>query len=249
MGAFTIFPAIDLRFGQVVRLTQGDPDRQKTYSQDPASVAQMMLDTGARWLHVVNLDGAFGSSSNINLLALQAIIKSSGRYQARVQFGGGLHSIELTKEALSNGVSRVVLGSLAVKDPGCIQKLLQEYQEDQLAVSLDSINNNVMVSGWRESTDIGTYEMADVLKSMGLRWLVYTDIKRDGMQSGSNFETTISLFKRTKLNVIASGGVSSQQEVEELKKQGVAGAIVGRALYERTLNLQDLLATAEKELD
>jgi phosphoribosylformimino-5-aminoimidazole carboxamide ribotide isomerase len=248
MKKFTIFPAIDLRHGEVVRLSQGDPDRQKTYSHDPASIASEMLENGARWLHVVNLDATFGESSRTNLLALKSIIKKAQEHQASIQFGGGLHSLDLVREALSSGVTRVVLGSLAAKEPQCIEKLLQDYQPDQIAVSLDGLDKKVMVSGWRESANIGVFDLANILKSYGLRWLVYTDIKRDGMQSGGDFETTIALHKQTELNVIASGGVSSLLEIETLKMNGVAGAILGRALYEGTLKLADLLAVADQEV-
>jgi phosphoribosylformimino-5-aminoimidazole carboxamide ribotide isomerase len=247
MKSFTIFPAIDLRFGKVVRLSQGDPNRQKTYSDNPASTAQSMLDDGARWLHVVNLDATFGESASTNLLALQTILKTADDYQANVQFGGGLHSIDHVKAALSSGVSRVVLGSLAAREPNCIADLLKEFDADQIAVSLDSLDKKVMVSGWRKSTNIGVYDLANQLRTYGLRWLVYTDIKRDGMQIGSDFETTISLFEQTKLNIIASGGVSSLSEINLLKNKGVSGAIIGRAFYEGTMSLPDLLKCAAGE--
>jgi phosphoribosylformimino-5-aminoimidazole carboxamide ribotide isomerase len=249
MKTFTIFPAIDLRFGQVVRLTQGDPDRQKTYSNDPAAIAVEMLNAGASWLHVVNLDATFGESSEKNILALKSIIKKAEQYQAGVQFGGGLHDLDLIRKTLSYGVNRVVLGSLAAREPASIKTLLREYQPDQIAVSLDGLDKKVMVSGWREATSLDVFELANTLKSFGLRWLVYTDIKRDGMQIGGDFETTISLHKQTNINVIASGGVSSQEEIKILKKNGVAGAIVGRALYEGTLKLTDLLAISGKEME
>jgi phosphoribosylformimino-5-aminoimidazole carboxamide ribotide isomerase len=206
-----------------------------------------MLDDGARWLHVVNLDATFGDSAATNLLALQAIIKTAQEYQAGVQFGGGMHSIDQVKAALSSGVSRVVLGSLAAREPDSVAALLQEFDPDQIAVSLDGLDKKVMVSGWREATNIGIFELANKLKSYGLRWLVYTDINRDGMQVGSDFETTIALFEQTQLNIIASGGVSSLAEIKILKDNGVAGAILGRALYEGTLTLTDLLIYAKGE--
>jgi phosphoribosylformimino-5-aminoimidazole carboxamide ribotide isomerase len=249
MTTFTIFPAIDLRNGQVVRLSQGDPNQQKTYSTNPAAVARNMLEQGAKWLHIVNLDGAFGESSNANMIALSRIIGIAREFRAGIQFGGGLHTIGQVKDTLAYGVSRVVLGSMAVKKPKNISLLLQEYDPHQIAVSLDGRNKKVMVSGWKQESDIGVFDLAANLKSMGLIWLVYTDIERDGMQIGSDFETTVSLARETGMNIIASGGVSTVTEVENLKNQGIAGAIVGRALYEGTMNLADLLAIADREKD
>jgi len=249
MKNFTIFPAIDLRKGQVVRLRQGDPNQQTTYSSDPADVARMMLDQGAKWLHVINLDGAFGDSSMSNLLALSKVIYTAREYNAFVQFGGGLHSQDDVRETLKTGVNRAILGSLAVKSPEVIQPLLQEYGPEKIAVSLDGLQKKVMVAGWQQESKIGVFELAKRLKSLGLRWLVYTDIERDGMQTGSDFETTVSLARETGMNVIASGGVSTTTEVENLKNLGVAGAIVGRALYEGMVNLPDLLAVVNKEQD
>lgn len=241
MTSFTIFPAIDLRGGQVVRLSQGDPNRQKTYSSNPASVARTLLEQGAEWLHVINLDGAFGESSNENFLALSRIIGIAREFKASIQFGGGLHTLGQVQDTLGYGVTRVVLGSMAVKKPKNVSLLLQEFGSDHIAVSLDSRNRKVMISGWQEDSEIDLFELAHTLKSMGLTWLVYTDINRDGMQSGSDFETTALLARETGLKVIASGGVSTLREIMDLKQQGVAGAIIGRALYEGTVNLRDLL--------
>jgi phosphoribosylformimino-5-aminoimidazole carboxamide ribotide isomerase len=246
MKPFTIFPAIDLRSGQVVRLSQGDPDRQKTYSMDPAGIAQTYLDAGANWLHIVNLDATFGEPTSVNITVLQKIIKIADQYQAHIQFGGGIHSVEMARRALSSGISRIILGSLAVKEPETVGKLMKEYRQDQVGVSLDSADKKVMISGWREPTNINIFDLAAILKSNGVSWIVYTDINRDGMQIGSDFDTTIELHEQTGLNVIASGGVSSLSEISLLKEKGVAGAIIGRALYEGTLKLAELLSAANQ---
>ncbi len=249
MTTFTIFPAIDLRNGQVVRLSQGDPSRQKTYSTNPAAIARNMLEQGARWLHVINLDGAFGESSNANLIALSRIIGIAREFQAGIQFGGGLHTIGQVQDTLKYGVTRVVLGSMAVQKPKNISILLQEFRPDQIAVSLDGRNKKVMVSGWQQESDIGVFELAAKLKDLGLAWLVYTDIERDGMQTGSDFDTTVALARETGLNIIASGGVTTSAEVESLKSNGVAGAIIGRAIYEGAVNLSELLLAAKEKKD
>jgi phosphoribosylformimino-5-aminoimidazole carboxamide ribotide isomerase len=248
MTPFTIFPAIDLRKGQVVRLQQGNPNKQTSYSSDPEMIARKMLDQGAAWLHVVNLDGAFGDSSAANLLALAKILRAAHDYKADVQFGGGLHSAAQVKEALDSGVSRAILGSLAVKEPECVSSLVLEFGPERIAVSLDGRGNKVMVAGWQQESTASVTGMAAKLKSLGLQWLVYTDIDRDGMQTGSNFDTTIQLAKETGLKIIASGGVSTINEVEMLKANGASGAIVGKALYEGTVDLAELLAVACRKL-
>jgi len=249
MNKFTIFPAIDLRNGQVVRLRQGDPNQQTNYSSDPENIARKMLEQGAEWLHVVNLDGAFGDSSTANLLVLERILRAAGDYQASVQFGGGMHSIAQVIETLNSGVSRAILGSMAIKDPECVHSLVSEFGPERVAVSLDGRKNKVMVAGWQQESDASVTGMAANLRSMGLEWLVYTDIDRDGMQTGSDFDTTIALARETGLKVIASGGVSTLEEVQQLKKHGAAGAIVGKALYEGSVDLVDLLAIARKEIE
>lgn len=247
MNSFTIFPAIDLRGGQVVRLTQGDPTRQQTYSSDPAMVAQSMLEQGTKWLHVINLDGAFGDSSSQNLQALTRIVAQVRHKNAFIQFGGGLHTMEQVDRIFSQGVTRAILGSMAARQPEVVRDLVQKYGAERIAVSLDGQNKEVMIAGWQEASGIGVFDLAAQLKTMGLKWLVYTDIARDGMQSGSDFETTVALARETGLNVIASGGVSTTSEVELLKRQGVTGAIIGKALYEGTVKLPDLLEIGQEE--
>ncbi|BCY19042.1 1-(5-phosphoribosyl)-5-[(5-phosphoribosylamino) methylideneamino] imidazole-4-carboxamide isomerase [Leptolinea sp. HRD-7] len=244
MDTFTIFPAIDLRKGQVVRLRQGDPNQQTNYSSDPELIARKMLAQGARWLHVVNLDGAFGDSSDVNHRALAKILQTAREFTADVQFGGGMHTVEQVKQVLDSGVSRAILGSLAVKDPESVRSLVAEFGAERIAVSLDGRKNKVMVAGWQKESDVSVTGMAAMLRSMGLEWLVYTDIDRDGMQTGSDFETTISIARETGLKVIASGGVCSLNEVRNLKQNGAAGAIIGKALYEGSVELADLLAAA-----
>jgi phosphoribosylformimino-5-aminoimidazole carboxamide ribotide isomerase len=249
MQKFTIFPAIDLRKGQVVRLRQGDPNQQTNYSSDPEMIARKMLEQGAEWLHVVNLDGAFGDSSSANLLALTRILRAARDNHANVQFGGGMRSIAQVKEAFDSGVSRVILGSMAIKDPEWVRALVRDFGPERIAVSLDGRKNKVMVAGWQQESDASVTGMAANLRSMGLEWLVYTDIDRDGMQIGSDFDTTITLARETGLKVIASGGVSTVDEVRRLKEHGAAGAIIGKALYEGSVDLLDLLAIARKEID
>ncbi len=247
MKSFTIFPAIDLRGGKVVRLTQGDPNRQKIYNTDPSAVAQSMIADGASWLHVINLDGAFGDSSSANFQALAAIVENTRQKKTSIQFGGGLHTLEQIDQVLSSGVTRVILGSLAARQPEIVHDLVQKYGAERIAVSLDGRNKEVMVSGWQEASGIGVFDLATRLKSYGLKWLVYTDITRDGMQTGSDFETTVALAQETGLNIIASGGVSTPDEVQQLMNHGVAGAIIGKALYESSVKLSDLIRISRED--
>lgn len=247
MDDFMIYPAIDLRRGQVVRLTQGDPNRQKTYSLDPLLIASQMLDDGAKWLHVVNLDAAFGEPAEVNLSVIQELAELAGSRDASIQVGGGFRDANLVKNAFKAGITRIIIGSLAVRDPEFVTNLLQEYSPDQIAVSLDGLNKKVMISGWLEETNAGVVETAQLLQNNGLRWLIYTDIHRDGMQSGSDFNSTIEIFRKTGLKVIASGGVSSLDEISLLKDNGIAGAIVGKALYEGTISLKELIMLQNKE--
>jgi phosphoribosylformimino-5-aminoimidazole carboxamide ribotide isomerase len=247
MDNFIIFPAIDLRKGQVVRLRQGDPNQQTNYSTDPEQVARKMLEQGAQWLHVVNLDGAFGDPSDTNHRVLSRILQAVREFGANVQFGGGMHTVDQVKAVLDTGVTRAILGSLAVKDPECVRSLVQEFGADRIAVSLDGRQNKVMVAGWQQESSASVTGLAASLRTMGLEWLVYTDIDRDGMQIGSDFKTTIQLSRETGLKVIASGGVSSINEVIRLRESSAAGAIVGKALYEGAVDLPGLLAAARKE--
>ena len=240
MPAFTIFPAIDLRHGELVRLKEGDPDRQTTYSSNPASTAAAWLTAGATWLHVVNLDGAFGETDSANQKALEAIIKVAGQFKANVQFGGGLRSVPAVITALEAGVNRVVLGTLAIENPEVLPDLIQKYGPDRIAASLDARDGKVQVRGWQASTAIDTREAALKLSRAGLRWLVFTDISRDGLQTGLNIPATQALANASGLEIIASGGVAGWKDIHAAHQANLAGVIVGKALYEGAFNPQEL---------
>jgi phosphoribosylformimino-5-aminoimidazole carboxamide ribotide isomerase len=239
---FTIFPAIDLRNGQVVRLKEGDPNRQTTYSSDPTQAAERWLGAGTSWLHVVNLDGAFGESDTENREALGKILKAAEKYNARIQFGGGLRDLESIDMALEMGIQRVVLGTIAVKTPDTLLKALEKWGEERIVVSLDSRGKKVQIHGWQEATAQSTLETAQSLKIAGLRWLVYTDISRDGLQTGINLAATLKLSRETGLQVIASGGVARYEDIDVARQNKLAGIIVGRALYEGKLDAKRLFA-------
>jgi len=238
---FTLYPAIDLHRGQVVRLQQGDLARQTVYASDPAAIARRWLREGARWLHVVNLDGAFGQRDAANRAALQAILQEAAARGARVQFGGGLRSLDAAGEALRSGVSRVVLGTLAARQPEAVAEALRRWGPERIAVGIDAREGRVQVSGWAEATDLEAATFARRLAALGLRTVIFTDIARDGLQTGLALEATAALQAASGLEVIASGGVASLDDLRAAKAAGLAGAIVGRALYEGALTVAEAL--------
>jgi phosphoribosylformimino-5-aminoimidazole carboxamide ribotide isomerase len=240
--SFTIFPAIDLRGGQVVRLKEGDPNRQTNYSSDPAGAARRWVAAGARWLHVVNLDGAFGESGGANQAALSAILAVTGPAGVPVQFGGGLRSLEAIQNALEMGVRRVVLGTIIVEQPQIMEAALARWGCERIAAGLDARDGLVQVRGWQSSTALQAGELAASLKQAGLRWLIFTDIARDGLQTGLNLPATLALARQSGLDVIASGGVSRLEDVRQARDAGLSGAIVGRALYESAIDPAALFA-------
>ena len=225
------------RSGKVVRLKEGDPARMTAYSDDPAETAQRWLDAGTNWLHVVNLDGAFGESDHANRAALEAILKLG----AQVQFGGGLRSLDAIVQALALGVSRVVVGTIAIEQPNVVADALKQFGEERIAVGIDARDGLVRVRGWKDDSGISATELALQMQTLGLVTATFTDIRRDGLGSGLNISSTRELAEVSGLNVIASGGVHTLDDVMAAKKAGLAGVIVGRALYEGTLDLKEAL--------
>ena len=237
MDDFTIYPAIDLREGRVVRLAQGDPDRETAYDTQPLAVARRWQAAGAAWLHVVNLDGAFGEGGRKNVTALARILTTG----MRVQFGGGVRDLETVRRVLDMGVARVVLGTVAVENPTVVERTLADFGPERLAVGIDARDGYVRTRGWREAAPLTALELAQQWAALGGRWLIYTDIARDGMSSGVNVEATAALAQATGLSVIASGGVADLEDVRQVKAAGLAGVIIGRALYEGRVDLEAAL--------
>ncbi len=240
-ATFTLYPAIDLHRGHVVRLAQGDLNRQTVYAHDPAAMAEKWLHEGATWLHVVNLDGAFGQEDRANQEALQAILRVAAAHRARVQFGGGLRTLEAVARALEMGVARVVLGTLAARQPEAVAEALRRWGAERLAVGIDAREGHVQVSGWVEDTALEATAFARRLADMGLRTVIFTDIARDGLQTGLALEATVALQQASGMDVIASGGVASLDDVRAAQRAGLAGVIVGRALYEGAFRVSDAL--------
>ncbi|MBK9601713.1 MAG: 1-(5-phosphoribosyl)-5-[(5-phosphoribosylamino)methylideneamino]imidazole-4-carboxamide isomerase [Anaerolineales bacterium] len=231
--SFTIYPAIDLRGGKVVRLKEGDPARMTSYSDDPAETARKWLGMGAQWLHVVNLDGAFGEGDNANRAALESILKLG----ARVQFGGGIRSMDAIADVLKLGVSRAILGTIAIEQPAIVADALTRFGAEQIAVGIDARDGLVRTRGWKDNSGVSAIDLALQMRTVGLGTVIFTDVSRDGLGSGLNIPSTRELAERSGLDVIASGGVHTIEDVIAAKDAGLAGCIIGRALYDGTVDL------------
>lgn len=241
MSTFTIYPAIDLRAGQVIRLQEGDPSRKTTYSDDPAKVARQWLEAGARWLHVVNLDGAFDEKDTANQTALRSILNTANRFEARVQFGGGIRSMQTIEQVLNLGVGRVVLGTAAVEQPQIVVDAIKRFGSEKVAVGIDARDGMVRVHGWQIGSGMRATELALQMRDRGVSTVIFTDIRRDGLGSGLNIKSTRELADVSGLDVIASGGVHMMHDVTAAQEANLAGVIIGRALYEGTIDLKTAL--------
>jgi len=234
---FILYPAIDLRNGQVVRLSEGDRLWQTTYDDEPRYWAERWQSEGAQWLHVVNLDGAFGEPTEGNLVALQQILEVG----LKVQFGGGLRDEDSLSFAFEAGISRAVIGTAAVEKPSFVDWALKTYGSERIAVSIDARDGVVRVRGWEESAGLQAVELARSLQRRGLVWCNFTDVSRDGLQSGINVSATSALAEASGLNVVASGGAASLDDVCSARDAGLAGIIIGRALYESVFDVAEIL--------
>jgi phosphoribosylformimino-5-aminoimidazole carboxamide ribotide isomerase len=238
---FTVYPAIDLRAGKVVRLKEGDPARLTAYSNDPAKTARRWLEMGARWLHVVNLDGAFGESDDANLAALNSILDVAKSFNTRVQSGGGIRSLDAIARALSLGVSRAVLGTIAIENPNVVAEALKRFGADQIAVGIDARDGLVRVRGWKEDSGVTAIDLALQMRTLGLHTVIFTDVSRDGLGRGLNIDSTRALADGSGLDVVASGGVHTLADIRAAREAKLAGVIVGRAIYDGTLDLSEAL--------
>ena len=196
---------------------------------------------GARWLHVVNLDGAFGENDAANRAALTEILDMAKSFEARLQFGGGMRSLDGIEAALSMGVDRVALGTVAIDNPAVVTEALKQFGAEQIAVGIDARDGFVRVRGWKENSGVSAIDLALQMRSLGLRTVIFTDVSRDGLGSGLNVASTRELAEISGLSVIASGGVHTLEDVITARDAKLAGVIVGRAIYEGTLDLQEAL--------
>jgi len=241
MKGFTIYPAIDLRGGKVVRLKQGDPARMTFYSDDPAKTAQHWLGMGARWLHVVNLDGAFGENDVKNHAALESILSVAKESNAQVQFGGGLRSLNTMSHVIHLGVSRVVLGTIAIEQPDMVTDAIGKFSQERIAVGIDARDGFVRVRGWKDKSEVLAMDLALQAQAKGVRTIIFTDISRDGLGSGLNIAATRTLAEKAKLDVIASGGVHTLEDVVAARDADLVGVIVGRAIYDGSIDLKEAI--------
>jgi phosphoribosylformimino-5-aminoimidazole carboxamide ribotide isomerase len=251
-----IFPAIDLRGGRCVRLTQGEPDDETVYGEDPVAIARRWAEAGARWLHVVNLDGAFAGGLQgepdecglpINLCRLRDIAAAT---KLPIQFGGGLRTLEDIELVLSLGASRVILGTIAVRQPEWVSVALDRFGAEHIVVGIDARSGVVAMQGWQEISHLDVVDLGRQMAQRGVRWAVYTDIQRDGMLSGVNVSATATLAVQTGLSVIAAGGVASLDDVRSLQtvaSSGVAGVVIGKALYTGDVDLAQAIAVAAED--
>jgi len=244
MSKFTVYPAIDLRAGRVVRLVQGDPKRQTVFGDSPAAMARRWVDAGANWLHIVNLDGAFEEPDNQNRAALMQIMQALEAYQPqpRVQLGGGLRTLVDIEQALAMGINRVILGTAAVKAPEILQAAIERFSSHQVAVALDVADGRVMLRGWVHAGEIDPLSLCENLEKAGVAQIIYTDIRRDGTGAGLNLAAAASLAQQTGLSVVVSGGVRSLEDVRQARASGLSGMIIGRALYDGAISLPEALA-------
>jgi phosphoribosylformimino-5-aminoimidazole carboxamide ribotide isomerase len=236
-----LFPAIDIRSGRVVRLSQGEATRQTVYGDDPVAVAEHFVAQGASWIHVVDLDRAFGTGDN--LTAVAQIAKRVGS-RVRLQLGGGFRTLELVLAGLDLGVGRVVIGTAAAVDPSFVASAVSAVGAERLAVAIDTREGKVALRGWTDTSTERAEELARRVVADGIDTVIYTDIARDGMLGGPDLAGAAALLA-TGARVIVSGGVASTEHIRGARASGLAGVIVGRALYEGRLTLAGALAACQ----
>jgi phosphoribosylformimino-5-aminoimidazole carboxamide ribotide isomerase len=234
-----IIPAIDLRQGKCVRLSQGRKEEATVYDGDPVEIAKSFELAGATMLHIVDLDAAFSDHASLNRRLLREIIRA---IEIPVQFGGGLRSVAGVKSTIELGVRRAVIGTLAVESPETLEELVHIFGSDHIAVGIDAKDGEVMVRGWEQDGKMRAVELAHVVAKAGVERIIYTDVARDGMLTGPNIEQTLLLARESGLKITASGGVSSLEDIKrlnELSGFGVDSVIIGKALYERRFTLKE----------
>lgn len=235
-----IFPAIDLYGGKAVRLYKGDYDQMTVYNEDPLAVARDFKASGATHLHVVDLEGARdGGTPNLDTVA--ALARESGLF---TEVGGGIRSLEVVERYLAAGVGRVILGTAAVKDPAFLKEALARYGE-KIAVGVDIRDGRVAIKGWTEVSELDAVEFCAKMQDLGVKTIICTDISKDGAMKGANHALYRMLSERFSLQIIASGGVSSLDDVEKLAKQGLYGAIVGKAYYTGAISIARAIEVAK----
>lgn len=232
-----LYPAIDLKDGQAVRLVHGDMEKSTVFNDDPAAQARAFVDAGCSWLHLVDLNGAFAGQP-VNAAPVEAILKSCN---VPAQLGGGIRDMATIEAWLDKGLARVILGTVAVENPDLVREAARAFP-GKVAVGIDARNGRVATKGWATETDIMVTDLARSFEDAGVAAIIYTDILRDGAMGGPNISATADLARAVSIPVIASGGVSSLADLKALKETGViSGAISGRALYDGAIDLAEAL--------
>ena len=239
-----IIPAIDILDGQCVRLQQGEYNRKTVYSDDPVAIAQRWEKSGAKWLHIVDLDGAKeGTPKNLDI-----IMKIARAVSIPIELGGGIRDLDTIQQVVLLGIHRVILGTVAFSYAEMIEEACNRYGE-KIAVGIDARHGRVMIKGWLEKTDIPAIELANRIAHSGVKTIIYTDISKDGMLEGPNLTAIKNIASKVEISVIASGGISTIQDIKNLKQLGIPnllGAIVGKAIYDGQLNLAEAIRIAEQ---
>lgn len=237
-----IYPAIDIKNGQCVRLKQGRFDDMTVYGSDPVAMAKKFVSMGASYLHIVDLDGArMGAGYNSGIIS--RIIESC---KIPVQTGGGIRTMRDIEDRISIGVSRVILGTAAISNPEIIKEAVKVYG-DKIAVGIDAINGRVAIHGWEKVSNVSAIDLCKNMKELGVKTIIYTDISKDGMMIGPNIEGTKEIVEATGIDIIASGGVSSVLDIEKADEAGAHGVIIGKALYQGSINLTEVVNRFEKK--
>ena len=232
-----VYPAIDLQDGKCVRLTKGDFDQQTVYARSPVEQAKVFEDVGFEYLHVVDLDRTIHKDKS-NLKTIKEIIQSTG---LKVQVGGGLRSIDTVQEVIDLGVENAVMGTAAVNDPDLLNQAAQKFK-NQISVGLDVRNKMIALKGWTDQTELSCFDFLENIKNLPIRSIIFTDINKDGMKQGINVEDTLKMAESSSIPVIASGGVSSLEDIKNIKEQKkISGVVVGKAIYDGLIDLNDLV--------
>ena len=238
-----IIPAIDLKEGRCVRLSQGRKDAASVYHSDPALVARKFADSGASMIHIVDLDAAFGENGSANLNALKQILDT---ISVPVEFGGGVRTAEQVRELTELGVDRIILGTVAVESPEALKDFVAEFNSG-IAVGIDARDGKVLTRGWQETTTVTALELARTVAAAGVGRLIYTDTFRDGMLTGPNIQQTVAVARASQIHVTASGGMASLDDIRRLRDADeplIDSVIIGKALYEQKFTLEDALRIA-----
>ncbi|PKM57114.1 MAG: 1-(5-phosphoribosyl)-5-[(5-phosphoribosylamino)methylideneamino]imidazole-4-carboxamide isomerase [Firmicutes bacterium HGW-Firmicutes-3] len=236
-----LYPAIDIINGQAVRLVQGDYKKETVYDKDPVRVAKQWEDAGAGYIHVVDLDGAQDGTWK-NRETISNIVKS---VKIPVQTGGGIRSLKDIEERLSVGIARVILGTVAIKNPELVLEAVKNFGNEAIVVGIDAKEGMVAIHGWEQVSEMSALELCLKVKAMGITTIIYTDIAKDGMMLGTNIEQTRQLIKETGMDIIASGGVSCYEDIQNVSDIQAEGVIIGKALYTKAIDLKTAIQRYE----